>query len=207
MRYLNYRSIGLALVVGGVLIAVGLVPLIWTQVIARSHNWRPLTVPIELKAGESRSPNFTTDLNGRYLATLILDRSSDIKGQQCAMGITISNQNCERDKLVDFDYKIVSGDRIVKAGTYAPLSVSGSEVTFTDFIARKGDKQSIVLSIKKDGGTLNTMHPTLIIEAGPEYWEPLPEMEMLSWLWAAVICGAGLILSTVNLLNRRKRIA
>jgi hypothetical protein len=191
MRYLNYRSIGLALVVGGVLIAVRLVPLIWTQVIARSHNWRPLTVPIELKAGESRSPNFTTDLNGRYLATLILDRSSDIKGQQCAMGITISNQNYERDKLVDFDYKIVSG----------------SEVTFTDFIARKGDKQSIVLSIKKDGGTLNTMHPTLIIEAGPEYWEPLPEMEMLSWLWAAVICGAGLILSTVNLLNRRKRIA
>jgi len=145
------------------------------------HNWQPLKIPVALTPGQFRSPQFMTDRNGRYIVSLVFDNLSDIPHEQCLMGITV-DQNCQRrSDLIDFEWQIVDGENALQSGSYVPLSFSGSEVTFAVFHGKRGGHQSIVLNIKRDSGELNAAHPTLVVQAGPEYLEAMPDYYRYCW--------------------------
>jgi hypothetical protein len=186
----------------GVLCAA-LAPLVYVLFLKYSHNWEPLRVPILLVPGEYRSPEFTTDLTGRYIANFVADRMADRRREQCLMGVTASVLNCDRTSgLVEFDWQVVSAGSTVQGGAYSPLSVSGGKVTFAAFEATRGRRQNIVLRIKRDGRELNAAHPTLVVQAGPEYWEALPVYYGYSLLWAMIVGGLGILWFVVPILFR-----
>jgi hypothetical protein len=50
---------------------------------------------------------------------------------------------------------------------------------------------------------LNTGHPTLVVQAGPEYWEGLPYYYSYSLLWAKGVSVLGVLWIVVPILYRR----
>jgi hypothetical protein len=159
----------------------------------RLHKWEPLKTPVSLTLGEFRSPEFTTDRNGRYIVSLFFDKLPDMPRQQCLMGITL-DPNCDRKSgLIDFEWQVINDEHIVQAGSYRPLSFSGSDVTFAVFQGKRGGQHKIVLHIKRDSGELNAAHPKLVVQAGPEYSEAMPDYYRYSSLWAGLVGGLGVL--------------
>lgn len=187
MQWPIHRTIGIALIVAG------LTPLAWMVFLLHLHNWEPLKIPVALTPGEFRSPEFTTDRNGRYIVSLFFDELPDIARQQCFMGITL-DPNCDRKSgLIEFEWQVINDEHIVQSGSYRPLSFSGSEVTFAVFQGKRGGQHRIVLSIKRDSGELNAAHPKLVVQAGPEYSEAMPDYYRYSSLWAGIVGGLGVL--------------
>jgi hypothetical protein len=184
-------GIGLAL--------VGICPFIFVEYEEYAHNWTPLDVQVMVKPGEFRSPEFRTDLDGRYLLSLTTDplNGLDLDREQCLMGVRFPRAvlNCEGiGQTVEFDWQVVSDKgEDIKKGSYTPLSISGAKIGFGELQGRRNAQQSVILRILRDAGDLNSHHPRLMVEAGPENWETLPYLQLFSLLWAGVVGVLGLV--------------
>jgi hypothetical protein len=195
----------LSIGIGLVLVGVG--PFISVEYEEYAHNWTPLDVQVVLKPGEFRSPEFKTDLDGRYLLSLATDQLSgpDLKREQCLMGVHLPRTvlNCDEvGKSVEFDWQVVSDTgNTIKMGSYAPLGISSSKINFGEFNGRGNFRQNLILRIQRDAGDLNSHHPRLVVEAGPESWEALPNLQLFSLLWAG---GVGVLAFLVFLLPPMK---
>jgi hypothetical protein len=182
------RKIGIGMIL------VGIGPLIYSKYLEHSHDWVPLKVPVVLTPGEFRSSEFTTDLDGRYLIILAFDLQPDLLREQCLMGISWSYSRCNVNKALAFDWRVISGDgEVIRSGSYEPRSVSGSEVTFGDFPGKRKARFRAILEIKQDAGELNAARPKVIVQAGPENWEALPDLRSYSVVWAITLCLVGLL--------------
>jgi len=187
----------------------GALPLALVFFLYRQHDWQPLRVPLGLVPGEFKSSSFKTDLNGRYLANLTLDerRGSARNKEDCMLGIPLppSVLDCSGiSRSVDFDWQIVEADgRIIGRGSYAPTGFSGTEVNFAEFQAKSGDVQRILLEVKKNAEELNTLHPILSVQAGPEYREAFPYWYYYAWLWAKVAWIVGLLVIVIPVCFKR----
>ncbi len=181
-------------VVGFCIIIVGIAPLAYLSYRNHSHNWKPLVHSLDLKPGKLQSPEFMTDINGRYLVNLNFDQLSDLRKEQCMFGVAIGNPTCSGGQSVQFTWQIISrSGEVIKSGSYQPLSVSGSEVTFTEFQGKRGAYQYLVLQVTHDADVLKTAHPKLVVEVGPEYWESLADFSSYSVLWAKTVGLLGLL--------------
>jgi hypothetical protein len=175
------------------LVLVGIGPFILVEWKQYSHNPTPLEIPIVLKPGEFRSPEFETDLDGGYLLSLTTHPLSglDLDREQCLMGVRFPRAvlDCEGNgQTVEFDWQVVSDKgEVIKKGSYKPLSISGAKIGFGELQGRRNAHQSIILSILLDAGDLNSHHPLLMVEAGPENWETLPYLQAFSLLWAGMV--------------------
>ena len=190
MRWPLHRKIGLGMIL------VGIAPLVCVTFMMHSHNWTPLESPVLLVPKEFRSPDFKTDLNGRYLVSLVFDKLPSVSREQCLMGFPpISNGGCEsQGKTLDFDWRIVAEEgTIIESGSYEPRSFSGTEVAFAEFQGKRGRSQRVVLDLHRDAGELNTAHPRLVIQAAPEHWEGLPDLYIYSLRWAKTVGVLGFL--------------
>jgi len=182
---------------------IGIAPLIYALCWNEHHNWTPLTLPISLTPGEVRSPEFTTDLQGRYLVNLVLQPMPDLPKEQCRLGVNWWPYTCKEEAAVHLDWQVVDdGGSVIASGPYKPLSVSGSEVTFAVFQAKRGVHQRIVLRIDRDAGELNAAHPKIVVEAGPEYWEALADFSGFAVQWAEIVGTLGCVWLLIALLYR-----
>ncbi len=84
----------------------------------------------------------------------------------------------------------------------------GIAAYFAEFQGKRGDRQRIVLEIKRDAGRPNTVHPRVVVEPGGEYTEGLPELAYYSVRWAEIVGSLGLLIVllpfTFGFLSRRK---
>jgi hypothetical protein len=179
--------------IGAGIILVSMAPFFYYIYRVHSHEWTPLKVPVSFAPGKFQSPEFKTDLNGRYIINLSFQQQASVTRQQCLMGFPTSNGECS-GQTVDFDWELVNNfGAVVQSGSYKPLSFSGSEVTFAEFQSKRGVTQSVVLQIKRDGGELNTANTRLEVQVGPEYWEVLPDLYRYSLLWAKIVGALGVL--------------
>lgn len=188
------------------LVCLGVAPYIYARHRYHSHNWTPLATAIILKPGQFQSPEFTTDLNARYLILLAFDQSKGIDPHraQCAMGISVLN--CTRDqRTVRFDWELISENgNVIQRGAYEPLGFSGAgEVDFATFQGKRGATQRVVLRIQQDAGELNAADPKLLVQAGPENWEAIADLQSYSMLWAIIIVPLSLLWLAVPVLRRK----
>ena len=188
-----HRKIGIGITL------IGIAPLAYATYLGYSHDWEPLRVPVLLTPGEFRSPEFKTDLNGRYLINLSLDRlkGPDFDRAQCMMGVNLPSTvlNCDGiSRTVGFDWQVVGNDgKVIQSGSYAPLAFSSTATAFAEFQGKRGGHQTVVLKIRRDAGAFNAAHPKLVVEVGPEYSEGLPEWHAYSVLWAKTVGVLGLL--------------
>jgi hypothetical protein len=190
MKWPLHRKIG----VGLLIVALG--PFALAEYLQHAHNWNPLDVPVVLKPGEFRSPEFKTDLDGRYLVSLAVDQLSgaELTKEQCMMGVG-SRWTCGDVKwTLQFDWQIIADNgAVIQSGVYEPISISGTEMGFAEFQGHRNSRQSVTLEIQKDADDLNNHHPRLVVEAGPESWEALPYLNFFSPIWGVAVGIVGLL--------------
>jgi len=190
MKWPLHGKIGIGLLI------VALGPFALAEYLGHAHNWTPVDVPVALKPGEFRSPEFKTDLDGRYLVSLAVDqlRGADLTKEQCMMGVG-SKWTCGDVKwTLQFDWQIISEKGVVIGrGVYEPIGISGSKAFVAEFQGHRNARQRVTLEIQKDADDLNNHHPRLVVEAGPESWEALPYLNFFSVIWAVAVGVLGLL--------------
>jgi len=200
--------------IGICLTLIGVGPFVFVEYKGHAHNWRPLDVPVALTPGEFRSPEFKTDLNGRYVVSLGLDQltGADRDRALCLLGVKFprTELNCDGiPQRVKFEWQVVSEKgEIIQRGSYEPLGISFPEINWGEFHGGRNIRQRLLLRIQQDAIDLNSHHPRLIVEAGgdEENFEALALWYELSLLWAAVVGVSGLLLVVLSVSNRvRKR--
>jgi hypothetical protein len=188
------RRLHIKIGIGLLIVALG--PFALAEYLGHAHNWTPVNVPVALKPGEFRSPEFKTDLDGRYLVSLAVDqlRGADLTKEQCMMGVG-SKWDCDDVKwTLQFDWQIIADNgAVIRSGVYEPINISGTKMGFVEFQGHRNSRQSVILEIQKDAGDLNNHHPRLVVEAGPESWEALPYLNFFSLIWAVAVGVLGLL--------------
>ena len=190
MKWPLHRKIGIGITL------LGLAPLVYAMSLSHSHNWKPLEREIKLVPGRVQSPEFETDLNGRYVISLVFDAlPSQLQKERCEIGIPSSQDECEGiSRTLHFAWQVVSSEgENIRSGSYVPSSFSGFETNFAQFQAKRRGRQSVILTIQRDGGDLNAARPRLVVEAGPEYWETIPDLYGFSLFWAKTVGLFGLL--------------
>jgi hypothetical protein len=197
MKWPLHAKIGIGL------IFIGFGPFAFLELWTHAHNWTPIDVPIVLKTGEFRSPEFKSELNQRYLISLGIDqlRGPALDREQCMLGVGLPRSvlNCDGvEQTVDFDWQVIS-DRgeVLQSGSYHVTSIGPPGVGFTEFQGSQGSRQKVVLKIKRDAGELNNFHPRLVVEIGPENWEALPYLSFFFLIWAGALSVLGMLIILV----------
>jgi hypothetical protein len=192
--------------VGLTIILVGLAPLLYTTYRTGSHNWTPLSVSVDLKRREFRSPEFETDLTGGYVVSLAFDNGLDASKEYCLMG----ERDCGNGgRTLFLEWSVAGGAGSTSPAQYEPHAFSGSpgqaETEVGRFEAKRGELHRVVLNILADAGELNAAHPKLIVEAHSIYWEKWIILGQLALLCAIVLGAVGIGLIVIPILLRRNR--
>ena len=197
---------------GLITIAVGILPLLYTFYRVHSHNWRPLSVPVVLTPRDFESPEFTTDLTGTYIVSLVFSPVADDDKEDCQIGEEIVKGTCQDiPRTLYLEWSVLAGGgTVVPASPYEPHAFSGSPgevgTEVGRFDAKRGNRQRIRLRILNDAGELNADHPKLIVEAHRIYWEQWIILGQLAFLFAIFFATVGLGLILVPLLFRRTKL-
>jgi hypothetical protein len=77
-----------------IIAAAGMLPWLYSSYHVYSHNWTPLLVPVVLTQREFDSPEFTTDLTGTYVASLVFEPTADDEKEDCQIGDELVKGRC-----------------------------------------------------------------------------------------------------------------
>lgn len=197
---------------GLIIIVVGILPLLYTIYRTHSHNWRPLSVSVVLTPKDFESPEFTTDLTGTYIVSLVFDPMADHKKEDCQIGAEIVKGTCQDiPRTLYLDWSVfANATAVVSVAPYKPHAFSGSPgedgTEIGQFEATRGGRRRIRLRILNDAGDLNAAHPKLIVEAHRVYWEQWVILGQLAFLAAIFFAALGLCVIFGPLLFRRRKL-
>lgn len=131
--------------------------------------------PVPLTQGVWRSQEFPVGKH-RYNIELRVDRRMPLDELDCDLGPkTLSGHPCETPPLLDLDWKIFDGDKLVKSRAAKPISASawGADETscvLGGFEGKRNGHFTLELNVKKDAGRLKDLHPCVQIVKNPGYW-------------------------------------
>jgi hypothetical protein len=168
--------------------------------------WKPLAVPIELKVGKVLTPEFTAGLDTEYLLAVGSERRIEFKRLQCLLGMADwqPDQACaDPPEAIDIDWTVLHNGQLAAAGSSKESSGGGwvdSDTVAREighFNAQRGERYSIVLYIRRNGGELSMTNPKLLVQTKPWAWADAAEgFAMISALRAIGIAAfaiAGLL--------------
>jgi len=179
--------------IGGLLILIGIAPLVYLWWFGTAHNFEPLSAPISLKHGEYTSPSFKTDLDEDYQVEIYFLPSP-------------------RTPL-DLDWKIVDENgALVQSGVYTEdLHIAdrgGNDVILTrKYRPGRGSAQKIILNIHQDvqakDGARQSQPTDIRLHIGlPERGLEQPYGYAVATVWAAGVGGLGAIILFILLVLR-----
>jgi hypothetical protein len=138
----------------------------------KDHPYRhsAVDIPVTLSAGSVRTPEFSAPAHW-YWIMIQVEKPLPFQQMQCMMGTTLGpldKANCNDDPLLQADWRVWEGDRVVEKGTIPDRSAA----KFTDknifkflgnFYAEAGKKYVVEVKFTKDGTPLNVANPHLIV--------------------------------------------
>jgi hypothetical protein len=139
-------------IVGGGLLAIAGLPLIYVKARLREHNWEPLDSPVDLATGRLTRSEFIADLTGTYIVSLAFS-PNDIEREECLLGDRLFKESCaELGDGLNIDWSVTreggsngNGD-LVANQPYTPHSFGGAGAVETElgrFEAQAGQRYKI----------------------------------------------------------------
>ncbi len=135
-----------------------------------AHNWEPLVLPVSLHPGTIRTPEITTDRDGKYDIVMEFDEKYDIRTMECLLGIDLStagnpNRCNQIASLIEISWTLFEDDHIVAEGDSnddrSYIWSSTVERMLGSFRGQMGHRYNLVLKIRRDGSELNTANPRI----------------------------------------------
>lgn len=131
-----------------------------------------LHFPVSLKPGQVKTPEFTTETGGAFVIEITAKNVLPPAELSCMMGISEGTQDpvdCDKDPLVEANWKVWSGSHVVAEGSSRDMGKRGYyQGNFYGkyigaFKARKDEKYSLEVDFTKDGSALAVAEPHLTV--------------------------------------------
>jgi hypothetical protein len=208
IRTMFVKRLGLALAI------LGILPYLTMQSwgILQQRTYEPLKYPLSLQLGSITSPEFTVRASTEYLILLEFDRSLEFQRMQCLLGLVEwqADKKCRNiPEVVDVSWRVLSDGRPNSSGS----SRDAKGGAYSDTIAKiigyfdgiKGQHNVVLLDIRRDGSELHSAAPRLVVQVHPSYWKGTAIWIQLTFYWAVIVGGAGLVIVGGRLLVRAMR--
>lgn len=133
--------------------------------------WVPVSVPISLSHGLTRTENFKLNLDSSYTLYIGVDEGSDRQEAICLMGI---EQCQDKPSILRAHWTLFDSEKAIANGT-TDRDQEGI-VTWKvfrelgTFKANKGKRYSLDVDILDDASHLNSLNPRLIVQENGQHW-------------------------------------
>ena len=189
----------------GVILGAALVIYGSAFTVLRWYDWTALSLPIDLKPGMTRSPEFRVDQKTSYLVELEVDRKIPFDELNCLLGESISQKPCAVKSVVDIQWVLMNGFKEIASGTSRNEKGGGYGPTITKTLGRfEGSPRTpYVLQVTSlmDGSALTPAGPRIVVQVHPMnykgYFVVAQLMAMLA-MGIAVIGGIWLLIWAVR---------
>jgi len=134
--------------------------------------WKPLSVPIRLRAGTIQSPQFRVGFSAKYRILVSAERRIEFKRLNCMLGMEVCD---EVPDVIDISWLVLHNGAVAESGS--SLAFRGGYYSdnvareIGEFSAHKGQSYSIVLTIGREGSALDATAPRLLVETQPWEWK------------------------------------
>ena len=135
------------------------------------RGWQPLELPVDLKPGTIRTPDFAASRDTDYL--LIIERASNYRAD-CLLGMPVSRPRCDIPEILDVNWTVLASGTIAASGSsryYRAGWWSGGRTArkIGQFRATKGLRYTVILDIPRDQSELNPA--ALLVQTHPRAWK------------------------------------
>lgn len=141
-------------------------------IVARWFDWKPLILPVDLRPGVTRSPEFRVSREVRYVVTLEVDHNISTDKLYCLLGGVPWRPPCAGDSVVDIQWTLWSGSQEIASGDSrnAGGASPGSTVTrtFGQFEGSPGTAYVLEVVSMLDGSALAATNPRIVVQVHPD---------------------------------------
>jgi hypothetical protein len=137
--------------------------------IATWNKWTPVSFPIDLRPGISRSPAFSIDLSSDYLIELEVERKLPFEQINCLLGVSpLPNGNCVGiESPVDLRWVVSSLGRKIAEGSSEQEHGGAWSTSISRTIGRfrgdKGQEYRVQVESLKDASVLTSSNPRITV--------------------------------------------
>lgn len=143
-----------------------------TVILARWFNWTPLALPVDLKPGTTRSPEFRVTREAPYLVTLEVDRSIPTNRLYCLLGGVPWQPPCAGDPTMEIHWTLWNGSQQVASGNSQNAGGWNSDSTVTrsfgQFNGSPGTGYVLEVTSMLDGSALAAARPRIVVQIRPD---------------------------------------
>lgn len=140
-------------------------------------KYTALKLPLKLRTGTIRTPEFTVDIDEMFFVGIVAQRTVPFDRLECMLGICnpCPRDDCEpTDPLVVADWRVLEDDSLVASGDG---SFEGGGWGYREierdigyFNAKAGSSYILELNVRKDAVELDQANPVLIVQTHAAAW-------------------------------------
>jgi hypothetical protein len=194
------------------LIAFAFIPFAAAYWHTNRYNWTPLDFPVELHAGEIRTPEIRVDVSGRYVLFLqVQPRKMDNQRETCLLDLELFDKDkCSAiPSVVDVSWTLFRGSEAV-ADDHSLQSWRGGSFSnnyirreIGRFEGRQGETYTLSLNFKHDPSELNVARPAIVAEVIQD-WDGFALETQGTFVLGVLLAIIGLVLVIGPARDRRK---
>jgi len=173
-----------------------------------TRTWVPLDIPISLKQGHMRSPEFKVNVDTGFQIYVEVETKSDSSGVACLTGFYHACQK-SGSRPLQASWTITDSGRVVAQGATGKFSWSMGGTTtkargLGEFVVPKGEPYVLDIDFPDDNSRFDAGRPRLIIE---NYYGGYVEQRATVFFFAVFLAaiGVGLVVATVTEPARKRR--
>jgi hypothetical protein len=138
---------------------------------AHKYVYSDIDMPVSLAVGTVRTPEFAVK-HEAYFIMIQAEKRLPFHDQECTMGLspwrTVGEQDCTEPPLLQADWTVLDGERVVSRGTsprYSGAMYTNQHMykTLGSFMGKSNTKYVVEVKFTKDGSPLNVSNPHLIV--------------------------------------------
>lgn len=171
-----------------------------------------MSVPLTLRIGKVRSPEFKTDAHQNYVIKVEAGKTLPFESQCCLMGIAGGMFKCDKQPVIQAEWAIWSDGSPVargssQGGDYGSFSSDSLARYLGYFSGESGKNYVLEVNFTRDGSELAATNPRLVMEVDGATYEDYAVGSALNFALALLMAIIGtmmLIFATIRFWwNRR----
>jgi hypothetical protein len=190
---------------GGILLAIGIALLIVGFTLVHRQDWRPVDLPLPLKAGNRAEASFRSAFSATYLVYLTVESGkNDWTHIRCLLGVEIPPDLCQNTPSV-VDVSWVASTKSATLGHGDSREWLGTRGGFGRLIgtfqAERDIPCTFSITVNRDGSELNALNPRVTVEPDDRILEDYLITAALLKVFGAMAVIIGLILLSLAFLK------
>ena len=157
--------------------------------LSHAQPWTPVYMPVELKPGAVRTPEFRVRMNATYQVKIVTSvRKGLSRGAiECLLGPVFRENGCTQQPVIRANWVLMGDGAVAAQGASDQFGINLESVGADGTLARaignldckRGKSYVLNVTFLEDGRALTAADPHLVVEGFGDSWEGL---NLLEWV-------------------------